>query len=46
MPNVTANGIQIEYDTFGDRSSPALLLIMGGGEPDDLLGSRVLRAIG
>jgi len=31
MPNVTANGIQIEYDTFGDSSSPALLLIMGGG---------------
>jgi hypothetical protein len=31
MPNVTANGIQIEYDTFGDSLSPALLLIMGGG---------------
>jgi len=31
MPNVTANGIQIEYDTFGDRSSPPLLLIMGLG---------------
>lgn len=31
MPNVTANGIQIEYDTFGASSSPALLLIMGGG---------------
>lgn len=31
MPNVTANGIQIEYDTFGDISSPVLLLIMGGG---------------
>ena len=31
MPNVTANGIQIEYDTFGDASFPALLLIMGGG---------------
>ena len=31
MPNVTANGIQVEYDTFGDSSSPALLLIMGGG---------------
>jgi len=31
MPNVTANGIQIEYDTFGAISSPALLLIMGGG---------------
>lgn len=31
MPNVTANGIQIEYDTFGDGSSPALLLVMGAG---------------
>jgi pimeloyl-ACP methyl ester carboxylesterase len=31
MPNVTANGIQIEYDTFGDGSYPALLLIMGAG---------------
>jgi pimeloyl-ACP methyl ester carboxylesterase len=29
MPNMNANGIQIEYDTFGDRSSPPLLLIMG-----------------
>ena len=31
MPNVTANGIQIEYDTFGDSSLPALLLIAGNG---------------
>lgn len=31
MPNVTANGIQIEYDTFGDSTSPALLLVMGAG---------------
>lgn len=31
MPNVMANGIQIEYDTFGDSSSPALLLIAGNG---------------
>jgi pimeloyl-ACP methyl ester carboxylesterase len=31
MPNVTANGIQIEYDTFGESSSPPLLLIMGLG---------------
>lgn len=31
MPNVSANGIQIEYDTFGDPSSPSLLLIMGAG---------------
>ena len=29
MPNTTANGIRIEYDTFGQRSSPALLLIEG-----------------
>ena len=31
MPNVTANGIQIEYETFGEPSSPALLLIVGLG---------------
>jgi len=31
MPHVKANGIQIEYDTFGDSSSPALLLIAGNG---------------
>jgi pimeloyl-ACP methyl ester carboxylesterase len=31
MPNVTANGIQIEYDTFGDSSSSALLLVAGNG---------------
>jgi pimeloyl-ACP methyl ester carboxylesterase len=31
MPNVTADGIQIEYDTFGDSSLPALLLIAGNG---------------
>lgn len=31
MANVTANGIQLEYDTFGDRSFPALLLIAGNG---------------
>jgi len=31
MASIKANGIQIEYDTFGDSSSPALLLIMGLG---------------
>ena len=31
MPTVTANGIQIEYETFGDPSRPAVLLIMGLG---------------
>jgi len=31
MSHVTANGIQIEYETFGDHYSPALLLIAGCG---------------
>lgn len=31
MPAAKANGIQIEYDTFGDKSSPALMLIIGLG---------------
>ena len=31
MPNVKANGIQIEYDTIGNPASPPLLLIMGLG---------------
>jgi len=29
MAKVDANGIQIEYETFGEPDSPALLLIMG-----------------
>lgn len=31
MPQAEANGLTIEYDTFGDRANPALLLIMGVG---------------
>jgi len=31
MPTVNANGIQIEYDNFGNPSCPPLLLIMGLG---------------
>lgn len=31
MPQVTANGITIEYDTFGDESARPLLLVMGLG---------------
>ncbi len=29
MPKATTNGIQIEYETFGEKSSPSVLLIMG-----------------
>jgi pimeloyl-ACP methyl ester carboxylesterase len=31
MPQLNANGIGLEYDTFGDASDPALLLVMGLG---------------
>jgi pimeloyl-ACP methyl ester carboxylesterase len=31
MPQANVNGIQIEYETFGDKSSQALLLIAGVG---------------
>lgn len=31
MPQVATNGIRIEYETFGDRRSPTLLLIAGNG---------------
>jgi pimeloyl-ACP methyl ester carboxylesterase len=31
MPNIASNGIHIEYETFGDKSDPALLLIIGLG---------------
>ncbi len=31
MSNVTANGITVTYDSFGDPTNPALLLVMGLG---------------
>ena len=31
MPNVTANGIQIEYETFGNKTDSPILMIMGNG---------------
>jgi len=31
MPQVRANGINLEYETFGNRESPPLVLIMGLG---------------
>jgi len=29
MPRIKANGIELEYEEFGDRDAPAILLIMG-----------------
>lgn len=31
MPNIATNGIQIEYDTFGEKSGRPILLIIGLG---------------
>lgn len=31
MPSVRANGLQIEYESFGEATHPAILLIMGLG---------------
>jgi pimeloyl-ACP methyl ester carboxylesterase len=31
VPRTAASGVELEYDTFGERSSPALILISGGG---------------
>lgn len=31
MPRAAANGLELEYDTFGDRNDPPLVLIMGLG---------------
>ena len=54
MPKVTANGIEIHYETHGDEGNPPILLIMGFGAqltlwPDELVealanhGFRVIR---
>lgn len=31
MPQTTANGVTLEYETYGNKSDPALLLVMGLG---------------
>ncbi len=38
MPRIKANGIELEYETFGDPKDPTLLLVMGLGA--QLLGWR------
>ena len=41
---VHANGVDLCVETFGDPADPAILLIMGAGALDGLVGGRVLRA--
>ncbi len=48
MPRVTANGIQIEYESHGDPKRPAIVLIMGLGMqlvawPDEMIEGLVAR---
>ena len=48
MPKTEANGISIHYETHGDRTNPAMLLIMGFGAqltlwPDELVDELVAR---
>jgi len=31
MSQTTANGVTLEYETYGEKSNPALLLVMGLG---------------
>lgn len=45
MPQQTANGITIEYDTFGDPVAPPVLLIMGLGAQMTLWESEFCEAI-
>jgi pimeloyl-ACP methyl ester carboxylesterase len=44
MPQARSNGINLEYETFGDRGAPPIVLIMGLGAqlvlwPDELCGA-------
>ena len=45
MPKAQANGIEIEYETFGDRSGRPLLLIMGLGSQLTGWSQEVLRQL-
>ncbi len=45
MARASANGIEIEYDTTGDRSDPPLLLVMGLGAQMTAWDDRFCRAL-
>ena len=46
MPQVRANGIDIEYESFGREGDPAVLLVMGFATPLDRLAGFALRRPG
>lgn len=45
MPQVRANGLNLEYETFGDAGAPPLLLIMGLGAQMVLWPEELCRAL-
>jgi hypothetical protein len=45
MTRAAANGIDIEYDTFGERTGSPLLLIMGHGIAYPALWDEIAAAI-
>jgi pimeloyl-ACP methyl ester carboxylesterase len=50
MPKASANGIELEYESFGDERAPAMLMIMGLGSqmivwPDELCAFLVERGL-
>ena len=45
MPRVASNGVELEYDRFGDAANPALLLVMGLGAQMIAWDERFCRAL-
>ena len=48
MPQISANGVSLEYESYGDPANPALLLVMGLGAqltlwPDEFVAALVAR---
>ena len=46
MNILKANGVDLAYDSFGDETAEAILLIAGAWNPDDPLDGSVLPRVG